>query len=86
MCRSASCSYSWSSSLIREQPVTRDKNARSPVDWMGFGFVALSLGCLQIVLDRGQEDDWLGSGFITALILISAAGFRAAHLVGAAPS
>jgi DHA2 family multidrug resistance protein len=64
------------SSLIREQPVTRDKNAsRSPVDWMGFGFVALSLGCLQIVLDRGQEDDWLGSAFITALILISAAGF-----------
>lgn len=62
-------------SLIREQPVTRGQNARSQVDWMGFGFVALSLGCLQVVLDRGQDDDWLGSGFITALILISAAGF-----------
>jgi DHA2 family multidrug resistance protein len=62
-------------SLIREQPVKREKNARSSVDWMGFGFVALSLGCLQIVLDRGQEEDWLGSGFITALILISAAAF-----------
>jgi DHA2 family multidrug resistance protein len=62
-------------SLIREQPVTRDKNARSSVDWTGFGFVALSLGCLQIVLDRGQEEDWLGSGYITALILISAAAF-----------
>jgi len=62
-------------SLIREQPVSSDKNARSSVDWMGFGFVALSLGCLQIVLDRGQEEDWLGSGFITALILISAAAF-----------
>jgi len=61
--------------LIREQPVSRDKNARSSVDWMGFGFVALSLGCLQIVLDRGQEEDWLGSGFITALILVSAAAF-----------
>jgi DHA2 family multidrug resistance protein len=62
-------------SLIREQPVTRDKRARSQVDWMGFGFVALSLGCLQVVLDRGQEDDWFGSGFITALMLISAAAF-----------
>ncbi len=61
--------------LIREQPVTREKNARSQVDFLGFGFVVLSLGCLQIVLDRGQEDDWLGSGFITALILISAAAF-----------
>jgi DHA2 family multidrug resistance protein len=62
-------------SLVREQPVTRDKMAQSRVDWMGFGFVALSLGGLQIVLDRGQEDDWLGSGFITALILVSAAAF-----------
>ena len=62
-------------SLIKEQPVSRGKNARSSVDWMGFGFVALSLGCLQIVLDRGQEEDWLGSGYITALILISAAAF-----------
>ena len=47
--------------LIREQPVARDKKGRAPVDWMGFGFVALSLGCLQVVLDRGQEDDWFGS-------------------------
>jgi MFS transporter, DHA2 family, multidrug resistance protein len=61
--------------LIRDPPVVRDKSVRSRVDWLGFGFVALSLGCLQIVLDRGQEDDWFGSGFITALILISAAAF-----------
>ena len=61
--------------LIREQPIARDKSARAPVDWMGFGFVALSLGCLQVVLDRGQEDDWFSSGFITALILICAAAF-----------
>lgn len=61
--------------LIREQPVVRGRGARPPVDWMGFGFVALSLGCLQVVLDRGQEDDWLSSGFITALVLVSAAAF-----------
>jgi DHA2 family multidrug resistance protein len=61
--------------LIHEKPVVRNNTKRAPVDWLGFGFVALSLGCLQIVLDRGQEDDWLGSGFITALILISAAAF-----------
>jgi DHA2 family multidrug resistance protein len=61
--------------LIRDQPVARDNKQRAPVDWMGFGFIALSLGCLQVVLDRGQEDDWLGSGFITALILVSAAAF-----------
>src|ERR1700754_708825 len=61
--------------LIKEKPVTRDKDKRRSVDWLGFGLVTLSLGCLQVVLDRGQEDDWLGSAFITSLILASAAAF-----------
>ncbi len=45
------------------------------MDWTGFGFVALSLGCLQVVLDRGQEDDWFSSAFIIALLLVSAIAF-----------
>jgi len=61
--------------LIHEKPTQREAPSWASVDLMGFGFVALGLGCLQIVLDRGQEDDWFGSGFITALLLISAAAF-----------
>ena len=61
--------------LIHDKPIARNNKQRASVDWMGFGFIALSLGCLQVVLDRGQEDDWFGSGFITALILVSAAAF-----------
>jgi MFS transporter, DHA2 family, multidrug resistance protein len=61
--------------LIKEPPVTRDKSTRKPVDWFGFGFIALSLGCLQVVLDRGQDDDWFGSPLITVLALVSAAAF-----------
>jgi DHA2 family multidrug resistance protein len=61
--------------LIKETPVTRNGNSRGSVDWFGFGFVALSLGCLQIVLDKGQEDDWFSSGFITLLVLVSVAAF-----------
>ena len=49
--------------------------ARAGVDWAGFGFIALSLGCLQIVLDRGQEDDWFANGMITTLTLIAALAF-----------
>jgi DHA2 family multidrug resistance protein len=45
------------------------------VDWLGFGFVALSLGCLQVVLDRGQDADWFGSTLITTLMVISASAF-----------
>jgi DHA2 family multidrug resistance protein len=33
--------------------------------------VALGVGALQIVLDKGQEDDWLGSSFIRALVTVS---------------
>jgi MFS transporter, DHA2 family, multidrug resistance protein len=51
----------------------RKGNLRS--DWVGLGLVALSLGCLQIVLDRGQEDDWFASGLITGLTIASATGF-----------
>ena len=42
------------------------------VDYVGFILVALGLGCLDITLDRGERDDWFGSGFITANALISA--------------
>jgi DHA2 family multidrug resistance protein len=39
------------------------KNGLS-IDYIGFGLVALGLGCLQVFLDKGQEDDWFGSTFI----------------------
>jgi DHA2 family multidrug resistance protein len=61
-------------SLIKEQPATRKREPLS-VDWLGFGFVGLSLGCLQVVLDRGQDDDWFGSPLITTLAVVSALGF-----------
>ena len=61
-------------SLIKERGAAA-RGPRRSVDWAGFGFVALSLGCLQVVLDRGQDDDWFGSAVITALVIASAVGF-----------
>jgi len=63
------------SALIHEAAPQRKRAGQSPMDWTGFGFVALSLGCLQVVLDRGQEDDWFSSHFITVLALVSAVSF-----------
>ena len=60
--------------LIKEREPAPNGSRRS-VDWLGFGFVALALGSLQIVLDRGQDADWFGSGLITALVIGSALGF-----------
>ncbi len=42
-------------------------------DWPGIGLIALSLICLQIVLSRGQIDDWLGSPRLQHLAFASAA-------------
>jgi MFS transporter, DHA2 family, multidrug resistance protein len=61
-------------SLIKEKPTARKSEPLS-VDWLGFGFVGLSLGCLQIVLDRGQDADWFGSTLITSLAIVSGAAF-----------
>lgn len=41
------------------------------IDYWGLTFLAVGLGCLQIMLDRGQRDDWFSSGFITALIIVA---------------
>jgi MFS transporter, DHA2 family, multidrug resistance protein len=42
-------------------------------DYQGIGLLAVCLGCMQVVLDRGQIDDWFGSGFITAFTILSVA-------------
>jgi MFS transporter, DHA2 family, multidrug resistance protein len=60
--------------LVRDPP-TQPRKGRFSVDWLGFSFIALSLGCLQVVLDRGQDDDWFGSMLITILAITSATAF-----------
>ncbi len=47
------------------------------IDWIGFVLVALTLGFLEIVLDKGQEDDWFKSTFILACAFISGLSFLA---------
>ncbi|MGO4574268.1 DHA2 family efflux MFS transporter permease subunit [Microvirga sp. 2TAF3] len=41
-------------------------------DVLGFLFVALGLGCLEVVLDEGQRNDWFASSFISIFAIISA--------------
>jgi DHA2 family multidrug resistance protein len=43
------------------------------IDWIGFVLIAITLGCLEVVLDRGQIDDWFRSGFIVTFAVISIA-------------
>jgi MFS transporter, DHA2 family, multidrug resistance protein len=62
-------------SLVKERGAAARPRGPLSVDWLGFGFIALSLGCLQVVLDRGQEADWFSSTLITGLTVISATAF-----------
>ncbi len=62
------------SRLIQDPPyLKRRRLSELKVDYVGLGFVALGLGALQVVLDKGQRDDWFESHFILILALISAA-------------
>ncbi|HUC48831.1 MAG TPA: DHA2 family efflux MFS transporter permease subunit [Xanthobacteraceae bacterium] len=56
----------------------RERLARGlKVDWTGFFLIAVTLGCLEVVLDRGQIDDWFKSGTIVFFTGLSAIAFMA---------
>jgi MFS transporter, DHA2 family, multidrug resistance protein len=40
------------------------------IDHIGIALIAIGFACLEVVLDRGERDDWLGSHFITAFLAI----------------
>lgn len=60
--------------VIEDPPYIR-RNKHASVDFPGFALLALWLGTLQIVLDRGQEKDWFSSDWICWLTVISVAAF-----------
>jgi DHA2 family multidrug resistance protein len=45
------------------------------IDWIGFFLVATALGCLEVVLDKGQREDWFSSDFIIFFSCVSAIAF-----------
>ena len=44
------------------------------IDYWGIGLLALGMGALQIMLDKGQEVDWFGSHVIVVLCVVAAVG------------
>src|ERR1700730_6577511 len=57
--------------LKEEMAKQKQSHLRPYVDYVGIGLITLGIGCMQVVLDKGQEDDWFASHFITALSVIS---------------
>jgi DHA2 family multidrug resistance protein len=58
--------------LIEDPPwVTRVRGAGIKIDYIGVALLTLGVGALQIMLDKGQEDDWFGSDFIVTLAMVA---------------
>src|SRR6266446_6050876 len=55
--------------FIFDPPYLRQESRA--IDFWGIGMLAVGIGALQIVLDKGQEDDWFSSNFITVLAIVS---------------
>ena len=61
------------SRLIQDPPhLQRRKLSETKIDYIGLGLVAVGLGTLQVVLDKGQREDWFESPMILGLSIVSA--------------
>jgi len=59
--------------FVEDPPyIQKLKKAGVKLDYVGIALLTIGVGALQILLDKGQEDDWFGSRFITTLIITSA--------------
>lgn len=53
------------------------RQARASIDTVGISLLAIAVASLQIGLDRGQQEDWFSSRWITALLVTAAVGLIA---------
>src|SRR5262249_33344514 len=60
--------------LVEDPPWARRAGAGLRIDYIGVSLLIIGVGALQVVLDRGQEDDWVGSPFIVRLAVTAGLG------------
>jgi DHA2 family multidrug resistance protein len=61
--------------LVEDPPwAKRVGGAGVKIDYIGVSLLVLGVGALQVMLDKGQEDDWFGSKFILTLALVAGIG------------
>ncbi len=60
------------SRLVEDPPYLKAaKQTTGRVDWPGLGLLAVGIGAAQVVLDKGERDDWFSSGFINTFVITS---------------
>jgi DHA2 family multidrug resistance protein len=58
------------SRFVEDPPHLSGKQRSSQIDYIGFGLIALGLGTLQIILDKGQREDWFESRYIVIMTVL----------------
>ncbi len=66
----------FASILVEDPPWLKRQSGR--IDFVGLFLIALGLGCLQIMLDRGEDADWFGSRFIQIMAALGGIGVSGA--------
>lgn len=73
--------------FVEDPPYIKDAKPGS-LDKIGFGLLAMWLGAMQLILDRGQEDDWFGAVWIRwafVIMIVTFIAFIYSQLTGRKP-
>jgi len=63
---------------FKREVETARKSGKLRVDYIGILLIAVAFACLEVVLDRGQQEDWFESHFIVAFFSIAIASLAIA--------
>jgi len=64
--------------LVDDPPwIKPDRSRLLRMDYMGLGFLTIAMGGMQIMLDKGEENDWFASGFIRFFAVLFVGGMIA---------
>ncbi|MET0793590.1 MAG: DHA2 family efflux MFS transporter permease subunit [Polyangiaceae bacterium] len=65
-------SFTLTARFLSDPPYLRRSRAQmGSIDWIALGLIALGLGTLEFVLERGQESDWFDSSIIVGCSIVA---------------
>jgi len=65
-------------SILVEDPPWVAARRSHGVDYIGLALITIGLGCLQVMMDRGEDEDWFGSRFIIIMAIFAGLGILGA--------
>jgi DHA2 family multidrug resistance protein len=63
--------------LVEDPPWVKARRSRG-LDFIGLSLIAIGLGCLEVMMDRGQDEDWFNSPFIKLMAVMAFLGILGA--------